>query len=156
MGPPGTAEVILPPQRGSNSHCLAGPLRPDPEESSFWISICFLGPKSTTILAGRCADFKQKYDLNDNGKIDPEEREIMLEDRRRIMIDADAKRDAQRRMAWFSLTGMLLFPFGVVFTEWMQLPRASEMLSSMSNIYYVSIAAIVAAYYGFTNMGKKE
>ena len=83
---------------------------------------------------------KAKYDLNDNGKIDPEEREIMLEDRRRIMIDADAKRDVQRRMAWFSLTGMLLFPFGVVFTEWMELPRASEMLSSMSNIYYVSIA----------------
>ena len=99
---------------------------------------------------------KAKYDLNDNGKIDPEEREIMLADRRRIMIDADAKRDAQRRMAWFSLTGMLLFPFGVVFTVWMELPRASEMLSSMSNIYYVSIAAIVAAYYGFTNMGKKE
>ena len=99
---------------------------------------------------------KQNYDLNDNGKIDADEREIMLEDRRRIMIDADAKRDAQRRMAWFSLTGMLLFPFGVVFTEWMELPRASEMLSSMSNIYYVSIAAIVAAYYGFTNMGSKE
>ena len=99
---------------------------------------------------------KQNYDLNDNGKIDPEEREIMLEDRRRIMMDADAKRDAQRRMAWFSLTGMLLFPFGVVFTEWMGLPRASEMLSSMSNIYYVSIAAIVAAYYGFTNMGKNQ
>ena len=99
---------------------------------------------------------KQNYDLNDNGKIDPDEREIMLEDRRRIMIDADAKRDAQRRMAWFSLTGMLLFPFGVVFTEWMELPRASEMLSSMSNIYYVSIAAIVAAYYGFTNMGSKD
>ena len=99
---------------------------------------------------------KANYDLNDNGKIDPEEREIMLEDRRRIMVDADAKRDAQRRMAWFSLTGMLLFPFGVVFTEWMELPRASEMLSSMSNIYYVSIAAIVAAYYGFTNMGKNQ
>jgi hypothetical protein len=49
---------------------------------------------------------------------------------------------------------MLVFPFGVVFTEWMQLPQASEMLASMSNIYYVSIAAIVAAYYGFTNMGK--
>ena len=99
---------------------------------------------------------KQNYDLNDNGKIDPEEREILLEDRRRIMMDADAKRDAQRRMAWFSLTGMLLFPVGVVFTEWMELPRASEMLSSMSNIYYVSIAAIVAAYYGFTNMGKSQ
>ena len=99
---------------------------------------------------------KKKYDLNDNGKIDPEEREIMLEDRKRIMIDADAKRDAQRRMAWFSLTGMLVFPFGVIFTEWAELPQASVMLASMSNIYYVSIAAIVGAYYGFTNMGKNQ
>jgi len=99
---------------------------------------------------------KQKYDLNDNGKIDPEERQIMLEDRRRIMIDSDAKRDAQRRMAWFSLTGMLVFPFGVIFTEWAQLPQASIMLASMSNIYYVSIAAIVGAYYGFTNMGSNK
>ena len=40
---------------------------------------------------------KQKYDLNDNGKIDPEEREIMLEDRRRLMLDQDSKRDAQRK-----------------------------------------------------------
>jgi hypothetical protein len=99
---------------------------------------------------------KAKYDLNDNGKIDPEEREIMLEDRRRIMIDSDAKRDAQRRMAWFSLTGMLVFPFGVIFTEYMELPQASVMLASMSNIYYVSIAAIVGAYYGFTNMGSNK
>jgi len=99
---------------------------------------------------------KKNYDLNDNGKIDSDEREIMLEDRRRIMIDADAKRDAQRRMAWFSLTGMLVFPFGVIFTEYMELPQASVMLASMSNIYYVSIAAIVAAYYGFTNLRKEQ
>ena len=98
----------------------------------------------------------ESYDLNNNGKIDPDEREIMLEDRRRIMIAADAKRDAQRRMAWFSLTGMLVFPFGVIFTEYMELPQASVMLASMSNIYYVSIAAIVASYYGFTNMGKGQ
>jgi hypothetical protein len=44
-----------------------------------------------------------EYDFNGNGKIDPEEREIMLEDRRRKMEDADAKRDAQRRMTWFAL-----------------------------------------------------
>ena len=99
---------------------------------------------------------KQNYDLNDNGKIDPDERAIMLDDRRRQVLDVDAKRDAQRRMAWFSLTGMLVFPFGVIFTEWMELPQASIMLASMSNIYYVSIAAIVAAYYGFTNMGSSK
>lgn len=95
----------------------------------------------------------ENYDFNGNGTLDPEERAIMLEDYRRKMEDADAKRDAQRKMAWFSLMGMLVFPFGVVLTEYMALPQASEMLASMSNIYYVSIAAIVAAYYGFTNMG---
>lgn len=97
---------------------------------------------------------KAKYDYNGDGKLDAEEREIMLEDRRRIMSDNDARRDAQRRMCWFSLFGMLLFPFGVIFSEWMELPQASVMLASMSNIYYVSIAAIVGSYYGFTNMGK--
>jgi hypothetical protein len=55
---------------------------------------------------------KDDYDLNGNGRIDPEEREIMLEDRRRKMEDADAKRDAQRRMTWFALAGMVLYPSG--------------------------------------------
>jgi hypothetical protein len=98
---------------------------------------------------------KENYDLNSDGVLDDEERAIMLEDKRRSMEDADAKRDAQRQMAWFSLTGMLVFPFGVVLTEYLDLPNASTLLSSMSNIYYVSIAAIVAAYYGFSNMGGK-
>lgn len=98
---------------------------------------------------------KDDYDLNNDGKLDEEERAIMLEDMRRSMEDADAKRDAQRQMAWFSLMGMLVFPFGVVLTEYLGLPNASTLLSSMSNIYYVSIAAIVAAYYGFSNMGGK-
>lgn len=94
------------------------------------------------------------YDLNGNGQLDPEERAIMLEDRRRAMEDADAKRDAQRKMAWFSLMGMLLFPLGVILTEFLDLPNASTLLADMSSIYYVSIAAIVAAYYGFSNMSK--
>tara|TARA_R100000808_G_scaffold11917_1_gene30133 strand:+ start:1210 stop:1512 length:303 start_codon:yes stop_codon:yes gene_type:complete len=98
---------------------------------------------------------KDDYDLNNDGKLDDEERAIMLEDKRRAMEDADAKRDAQRQMAWFSLMGMLVFPFGVVLTEYLGLPNASTLLSSMSNIYYLSIAAIVAAYYGFSNMGSK-
>jgi len=96
----------------------------------------------------------ESYDLNGNGQLDPEERAIMLEDRRRAMEDADAKRDAQRKMAWFSLMGMLLFPLGVIVTEFLELPNASNLLADMSSIYYVSIAAIVAAYYGFSNMRK--
>ena len=99
---------------------------------------------------------KEDYNLNNDGVLDEEERRIMLEDKRRSMEDADAKRDAQRKMAWFSLMGMLVFPFGVILTEYLGLPQASTLLSSMSNIYYVSIAAIVAAYYGFSNMGGKD
>ena len=68
----------------------------------------------------------------------------MLEDRRNHS-DQDARRDAERRMCWFSLFGMLLFPLRRSFTEWMELPQASVMLSSMSNIYYVLIAAIVTS-----------
>ena len=35
---------------------------------------------------------KEKYDLNDNGQIDPDEREIML-NLNAMMEDADSKRD---------------------------------------------------------------
>lgn len=97
---------------------------------------------------------KDEYDLNGNGVIDEEEREIMLEDRRRKMEDADAKRDSQRKMAWFSLAGILLFPLGVVIAEYFGLREASKLLASMSDIYYISIAAIVGAYFGFTNLSK--
>ena len=55
-----------------------------------------------------------EYDLNKNGIIDPEERDIMLEDRRRRMEDEDAKRDAQRNMTWFALSGMVLYPAAIV------------------------------------------
>ena len=55
-----------------------------------------------------------EYDLNSNGKIDPDERELMLEDRRLRMEDADHKRDAQLKMTWFALFGLLIYPLGIV------------------------------------------
>ena len=51
---------------------------------------------------------KDDYDLNGNGVIDPEERELMMEDRRRKMEDADAKRDIERRLTVACAAGMLL------------------------------------------------
>jgi hypothetical protein len=105
------------------------------------------------LLTGGCA---VKADLNNDGVIDEKEYEIYLERLRREMEDEDAKRDSQRQMAWFSLSGMLLFPFSVVATESFGLSQASNLLSTMSNIYYVSIAAIVASYFGFSNMKKGE
>ena len=98
----------------------------------------------------------EKADLNKNGFLDEREYEIYLEKMRLETADADLMRNAQRRMAYLSLSGMLGFPFGVVATEYLDLGRASDLLAQMSNIYYVSIAGILAAYYGFTNVGGKK
>jgi hypothetical protein len=54
-------------------------------------------------------------DLDGDGIITDEELEkhrLMLE-----IQDADAQRDSQRRMAWFALSGMLLYPFSVVIAD---------------------------------------
>ena len=90
----------------------------------------------------------EEYDLDKNGKLDEEERAIYLEDRRRRMEDEDAKRDAQRNMTWFSLAGMLLYPATVMTTELMGLHQAAEILGSMASVYFVSVAGIVAAFFG--------
>jgi len=95
----------------------------------------------------------EKYDINGNGKIDPDEREIMLEDRRRMMEDADAKRDAQLRMTWFALSGMVLYPFAIVLSSWIGLEQASNLLADIAAVYVVAVSGVTAAYFGFTNMG---
>ena len=58
------------------------------------------------------------------------------------------KEDAQRNMAWFALFGMLLYPFAILLASLMQLDQASKTLGSMAPTYFVSVAAIVAAFYG--------
>jgi hypothetical protein len=40
------------------------------------------------------------YDLNGNGVIDPEEKAMMLEDRRMRIEDDNAQRDQSRKMIW--------------------------------------------------------
>ena len=64
------------------------------------------------------------------------------------MENEDKKQDAQRNMAWFALFGMLLYPTLIVFCDWVMLDRASEVLSDIAPTYFVSVAAIVAAFYG--------
>jgi|TARA_B100001094_G_scaffold107033_1_gene103007 hypothetical protein len=99
---------------------------------------------------------KEDYDLNGNGKIDPDERQIMLEDRRRMMEDADAKRDAQLRMTWFALSGMVLYPFAIVMSSWLGLEQASNLLADIAAVYVVAVSGVTAAYFGFTNMGSNK
>jgi len=93
-------------------------------------------------------------DSNGDGKISPEEEKMYLEFKRKELEDADAMRDAQRSMAWFSLWGMLLYPVMVVGANLVKLDSASKILGDMAGVYFIAVAGIVAAFFGaqaFTN-----
>ena len=85
-------------------------------------------------------------DLDGDGIVSNDE----LEKHERILRieNEDKKEDAQRNLAWFALFGMLLYPFAVVLAAWMGLSGASDILGDMAPTYFVSVAALVAAYYG--------
>ena len=87
-------------------------------------------------------------DTNGDGKVSEEEHAMYMEFRRKELEDADAMRDAQRNMAWFSLAGMLLYPAMVVVTDLAGLEKASNILGDMAPTYFVAVAGLVAAFFG--------
>ena len=93
------------------------------------------------------ADTAAGMDTNGDGHISAEEAAMDLEFKRKRLEDADAMRDAQRNMAWFALFGMLLYPFAVVAAVFLGLDEAAKTLGGMAPTYFVSVAAIVAAFY---------
>ena len=95
-------------------------------------------------------------DTNGDGKVTKAEQAMYLEFKRKELEDADAMRDAQRSMAWFALFGMLLYPFAVVLAVLIGLTEASKILGSMASVYFVSVAAIVASFYGTQAMNTKK
>ena len=97
-----------------------------------------------------------EYDLDKNGKLDAEEREIYLEDRRRKMEDEDAKRDAQRNITWFALSGMVLYPAAILLCSLIGMETAAMLIADIANIYVVSVSALVGAYFGFNAIGAKK
>ena len=107
-------------------------------------------------MAAKKLEIDSKYahlDIDGDGVVSDEEmmreeRMIELADKRSDMENEDKKQDAQRNMAWFALFGMLLYPTLIVFCDWVMLDRASEVLSDIAPTYFVSVAAIVAAFYG--------
>ena len=51
-------------------------------------------------------------------------------------------------MSWFSLWGMLLYPSLVVASELFGLNQAASILGDMAAVYFVSVAGILAAFFG--------
>jgi len=87
-------------------------------------------------------------DINGDGAVDNKEKEMFIEFKRKRLEDEDAMRDAQRKMAWFALYGMLLYPACVLFATFFGMEQGANVLGDMAPTYFVSVAAIVAAFYG--------
>jgi hypothetical protein len=95
----------------------------------------------------------EKFDSDGDGVISDDElkqaEEInRIEFERMQMENQDKREDAQRNMAWFALFGMLLYPVSVVAATWLGLDGGAGVLGDMAPTYFVSVAAIVAAFYG--------
>ena len=95
----------------------------------------------------------EHQDLDGDGVVTDEElamdeKLLRLQDLKSDIENEDKKEDAQRNMAWFALAGMLLYPSLVVLAYLINLDQAGKVLGDMAATYFVSVAAIVAAFYG--------
>ena len=90
----------------------------------------------------------EEFDSKGDGHISQEEMEMNLEFKRKELEDADARRDAMRKMTWFALLGMLLYPAGIFITSILGQEKAATIIGDIAPTYFVAISALVAAYFG--------
>ena len=96
-----------------------------------------------------CRPRGRTKDTNGDGHISKEEMEMDLEFKRKELEDADARRDAMRKMTWFALFGMLLYPFAILITSMLGYEGTAKIIGDIAPTYFVSVAAIVS---GFTSV----
>ena len=96
----------------------------------------------------------EHLDLDGDGIVTDEE--LDMDERMMRLENEDKRQDAQRYMAWFALWGMLLYPSLVVIALLIGLDQAAKILGDMAAVYYVSVAAIVAAYFGTQALNNKN
>ena len=95
-------------------------------------------------------------DTNGDGAVSKNEHDMFLEFKRKELEDADAMRDAQRSMAWFSLGGMLMYPVIVVLATVFNMDQAAKILGDMAGVYFIAVAGIVAAFFGAQALSKPK
>jgi len=87
-------------------------------------------------------------DTNGDGYVSSQELAMYLEFKRRELEDQDAQRDAMRKMTWFALWGMLLYPVTIVIASWLDVDDAAKIIGDIAPTYFVAISALVAAFFG--------
>lgn len=96
-----------------------------------------------------------EIDSNGDGHITAEEMAMHLEFKRKALEDADAQRDAIRKMAWFSLIGLLVYPAGIAVTSAFGMDKAATLIADIAPTYFASIAVLVSAFFGADALKKK-
>ena len=86
--------------------------------------------------------------VNGDGVVTDEELAMHLEFKRKKLEDEDAQRDAMRKMTWFALFGMLLYPAGIFVTSLFGLETAANIIGDIAPTYFIAISALVAAFFG--------
>ena len=94
-------------------------------------------------------------DANGDGHISAEEYNMHLEFKRKELEDKDAQRDAIRKMAWFSLIGLLVYPIGIALTSLLGMEQAAKLIADIAPTYFASIAVLVSAFFGADALSKK-
>lgn len=102
------------------------------------------------------ADAASLIDANGDGHISAEEMAMHLEFKRKELEDQDQQRDAIRKMAWFSLVGLLVYPIGIAITSAFGMEKASELIADIAPTYFASIAVLVSAFFGADALAKKK
>ncbi len=102
------------------------------------------------------ASVVEGVDLNGDGHVSAEEMEMHLEFKRKALEDQDAQRDAIRKMAWFALIGLLIYPIGIAVTSLLGLETAANLIADIAPTYFASIAVLVSAFFGADALTKKK
>jgi len=108
---------------------------------------------------GMAEEIKEKgyhpADSNGDGVVTEDEHKMYMEFKRKELEDKDAQRDAIRKMAWFSLFGLLLYPFGIFLTSLLGLESAANLIADIAPTYFASIAVLVSAFFAADAVNKK-
>lgn len=95
----------------------------------------------------------EHYDLDGDGVVSDEELQMEVE-----MMRADnenKKEDQIRRMAWFAMWGLLIYPIGIVVADIIGYETTGQLLADIAPTYFVSVSALVGAFFGAQAYQKK-
>ena len=96
----------------------------------------------------------EKYDVDGDGIVTDEEMEMFKE--MESIERADRKQRQQRYMAWYSLIGMISYPFAIMMCELVGLDNSAKLLTDIAPTYFIAAAGVAGAFMGYASMTKDK